>query len=198
MENLNHTLFALLNAPEHPSSLSLRTAIFFAKYAIWVLPVIIGIGWLKSGEFFRKSLLEGTTSGLVGLLIAQIIGLVWPHPRPFTIGVGHTFISHVGDPSFPSDHLTLLWAVAFSFLLDPRTRMAGLALAMLGVAVAWARIYVGVHFPFDMAGAALVAAFSAWLAALGARWFVSPVYGMASYCHQRLFRSWIQRGWVRP
>jgi undecaprenyl-diphosphatase len=76
--------------------------------------------------------------------------------------------------------------------------MAGLALAMLGVAVAWARIYVGVHFPFDMAGAALVAAFSAWLAALGARWFVSPVYGMASYCHQRLFRSWIQRGWVRP
>lgn len=33
------------------------------------------------------------------------------------IGLGHTLITHAADSSFPSDHLTLLWAVAFSFLM---------------------------------------------------------------------------------
>lgn len=197
MENLNFALFSALNAPAHPGALLLGLAIFFAEYAIWALPVIISIGWIKGNESLRKLLLECTASGLSGLLIAQLIGLLWPHPRPFMIGVGHTFISHVADSSFPSDHLTLLWAVAFSFLMAPRARMAGLALALLGLPIAWARIYVGVHFPYDMVGAALVAAFSAWLTTFCARWFMPSVYHLASYCHQRLFRPLIQRGWVR-
>jgi undecaprenyl-diphosphatase len=160
--------FCVADAPEHPNVLALRAAIFFAEYAIRILPIIIWCGWLKSHEGLRKLLLESTTSGL-GLLIAQIIGLVWSHPRPFMIGIGHTLISHVADSSFPSDHLTLLWAISFSFLLHRSTRMAGLALAVLGLPMAWARIYVGVHFPLDMVGAALVAIFSAGLASLTAR-----------------------------
>lgn len=197
MENLNHALFALLTASDHPGPMSLDAAIFFVEYAIWVLPIIISIAWLKGNEPVRKLLLEGTISGLSALLFAQIIGVVWPHPRPFMVGMGHTYLPHVADSSFPSDHLTLLWAVAFSFLLHQRTRMAGIALALLGVPMAWARIYLGVHFPFDMVGAALVAIFTAWLAALGAQWFIPPFYTVASYCHQRLFRRLIRRGWVR-
>ena len=126
MENLNHTIFLLLNAPEHPSRLLLAIATFFAEYAIWVIPAIIGIAWLRGSDHIRKVLLEATMSGLAGLLINQIIGLVWQHPRPFMIGLGHSLIPHAADSSFPSDHLTLLWAVAFSFLMHRSPRMAGL------------------------------------------------------------------------
>lgn len=197
MENLNQILFGLLNAPEHPGALALYAAVFFAVYAILALPAIIGIGWMRGREPLRKLLLEGSASGLIGLTIAQMIGALWPHPRPFMIGAGHTFISHVADASFPSDHLTLMWAVAFSFLLHHRSRTAGTALALLGLPVAWARIYVGVHFPFDMAGAALVAVVSARAARLAAPWFIPHAYRLASYCHQRLFHSLIRRGWVQ-
>ena len=197
MEDLNHALFLWLNAPEHPSTLLLAIATFFAEYAIWTLPAIIGIGWLRGSEHTRKVLLEATASGLAGLLINQIIGLVWQHPRPFTIGLGHTLIPHAADSSFPSDHLTLMWAVAFSFLMHRSPRLAGMALAFLGLPVAWARIYLGVHFPLDMVGAALVAALSAWLTFREVRLYLPATYNLALQLHRILFGKLIQMGWVR-
>ncbi|MBC3879532.1 undecaprenyl-diphosphatase [Undibacterium sp. FT79W] len=197
MEDLNHALFLWLNAPEHPSTLLLAIATFFAEYVIWALPAIIGIGWLRGSEHTRKVLLEATASGLVGLLINQIIGLIWQHPRPFMIGLGHTLIPHAADSSFPSDHLTLLWAVAFSFLMHRSPRMAGLALALLGLPVAWARIYLGVHFPLDMVGAALVAGLGAWLAFREMRVYLPATYNLALSVHRVLFGKLIQIGWVR-
>ena len=160
MENLNHALFLWMNVPVNPNTQLLAIATFFAEYVIWVIPVWITVGWLRGSEHTRKVLLEATAAGLAGLLINQIIGWLWQHPRPFMIGLGRTFISHAADSSFPSDHLTLLWSIAFSFLMHRRPRVAGLMLALLGLPVAWARIYLGVHFPFDMIGAALVAALS--------------------------------------
>jgi undecaprenyl-diphosphatase len=180
MENLNHALFLMLNAPEHPSALLLTIATFFAEYAIWVVPAVIAIGWLGGGERTRKVLLEATASGLAGLLISQVIGMVWQHPRPFMIGLGHTLLPHVADASFPSDHLTLLWAVAFSLLMHRSPRAAGAALALLGLPVAWARIYLGVHFPFDMVGAVLVAMLSAWLALRAATLYMPGTYRFAN------------------
>jgi undecaprenyl-diphosphatase len=197
MEDFNHALFLLLNASEHPSTLLLVIATFFAEYVIWVIPAIIGIGWLRGSEHTRKVLLEAAASGLAGLLINQIIGLVWQHPRPFLIGLGHTLIPHAADSSFPSDHLTLLWAVAFSFLMHRSPRTAGLILALLGLPVAWARIYLGVHFPLDMVGAALVAVLSAWLAFRELRLYLPAAYNLSLNLHRILFAKLIQIGWVR-
>lgn len=197
MEELNRTLFLMINASGHPNALMAAIAEFLAEYVIWTIPTIVGIAWLRGSERTRKVLLEATVSGLTGLLINQIIGLAWQHPRPFMIDLGHTLIPHAADSSFPSDHLTLIWAVAASFLMHRSSRMMGLALALSGIPVAWARIYLGVHFPLDMVGAALVAAFSAWLAFRAARLFVGPIYSIAIHVHRRLLGRLIQRGWVR-
>jgi undecaprenyl-diphosphatase len=147
MESLNQTLFLWLNAPEHPSALALTLATFFAEQLIWAVPLLIGIGWLRGSEAPRKAMLVATASGLLGLLINQAIGLAWFHPRPFMIGLGHTLIPHVANSSFPSDHLTLWWAVVFSLALQRGPRIAGIGLVLLGVPIAWARIYLGGSFP---------------------------------------------------
>lgn len=70
-------------------------------------------------------------------------------------------------------------------------------MALLGAPIAWARIYLGVHFPLDMLGAAVVAAFSAWLALREARWYLGPIYRVAAFIHRRLFGRLIALGWVR-
>lgn len=197
MESLDQTLFIWLNAPEHPSAFTLALAIFSAEHLIWAAPLLIGIGWLRGGEATRKTMLIATASGLLGLLINQLIGLVWSHPRPFMIGLGHTLIPHVADSSFPSDHLTLWWAIAFSFLWQRNLRIAGKALAVLGILIAWARIYLGVHFPFDMLGAIAVATLSAWLTLREARWYLEPGYRFATGIHHRIFGRLIALGWVR-
>lgn len=197
MESLNQTIFLSLNAPEHPSALALTLAVFFAERLMWAVPLLIGIGWLRGSEETRKTMLAATASGLLGLLINQLIGLVWSHPRPFMIGLGHNLIPHVADSSFPSDHLTLWWAVAFSLVLQRGPRIAGVALALLGVPIAWARIYLGVHFPFDMLGAIAVAALSAWLTLREARWYLEPSYRLSTGIHRRIFGRLIASGWVR-
>lgn len=184
MEPLNQAFFLWLNAPEHPNTLVVTLASFFAEWLIWAAPALIGIGWLRGNENARKAMLVATASGTLALLVNQIIGLSWSHPRPFMIGMGHTLIPHVADSSFPSDHLTLWWAVAFSLLLQRGLRCAGLVLALLGSPIAWARIFLGVHFPLDMLSAAVVAAFSAWLALRGARWFLGPIYRVATCIHR--------------
>ena len=178
------------------SALLLAIATFFANDAIWVIPAVIGVGWLRGSESTRKVLLEASVSGLAGLLINQIIGLVWQHPRPFMIGLGHTLIPHAADSSFPSDHLTLLWAVAVSMLRHRGPRLAGVALAVLGFPVAWARIYLGVHFPLDMVGAAGVATLSAWLAFREVSWYLPFTYKLATRLHRVLFGKLIRIGWV--
>ncbi len=197
MKEFNEALFLLINASEHPNAALLAIARVFAEYAIWVVPIALAIGWLRGNERTRLIMLEAAASGLAGLLINQVIILFWHHPRPFMIGLGHTYLTHAADSSFPSDHLTLLWAVSFSFLMHRRPRIAGLALTLLGLPIAWARIYLGVHFPLDMVGAALVAGLSAWLLFREERWLIEPIYDAAIRIHSRFFAFLIQRGWIR-
>ncbi|AUH49988.1 undecaprenyl-diphosphatase [Chromobacterium sp. ATCC 53434] len=197
LKGLNFALFASLNAPAHPAPAILYLAMFCAEGLIWAIPAGIGLAWLRGGESARKAALAAAMAGLAGLLLNQLIGLAWPHPRPFMIGLGHTLIPHAADSSFPSDHLTLWWSAAFSLLLRLDCRRVGYALAALGLAMAWARIYLGVHFPFDMAGAAATALAAAWLAGPQHQPHLEPIYRLALRARRLLFGRLIVAGWLR-
>lgn len=164
LEHANQALFLVINAPAHPDTFMIGLATVFAQYAIWLLPALgLLAGWRGTRQVRRVWILA-TVAAVIGLLVNLAIGQVWPHPRPFMIGVGFTHIAHAPDASFPSDHLTVLWSAAFALLWNPMGRRAGAMLALLGLPMAWGRIYLGVHFPFDMAGSLLVGMSAAWAA----------------------------------
>ena len=197
MELWNTELFLLLNASDPPNYFARLLAVLLADYAIFLVPLMLVFGWLRGDASRRMLMLEATASGLFALLINQAIGLVWQHPRPFMVGLGHTLITHVADSSFPSDHLTLLLAVALSFMISARSLICGAVLLTLALPMAWARIYLGVHFPLDMAGAALVGAACA-AAFYGLRkGLIKPMLMPAERLYRRLFAPLIHRGWVR-
>lgn len=198
MQELNEALFLLINASADPNALLVAMAKVFANQLIWLAPLALVLGWLRGSEPVRRLMLEATVSALAGLLINQVIGLLWQTPRPFVLGIGHTLIPHAPDSSFPSDHLTLMWSVAFSFLMHQRPRFAGVLLALLGLPMAWARIYLGVHFPLDMAGAALVSVLSAYLCFREQGWYMNSIYRWTMALYRRLFSLPIRLGWVRP
>jgi undecaprenyl-diphosphatase len=197
MEYWNQTLFLLLNAAPHASGIVVEAAHMLAGELIWIVPLGMIFGWLRGSTVTRHALVAAMASGLVALLINQLIGLLWYHPRPFEAGIGRTLMRHVQDSSFPSDHVTLIWAVAFSLLLHERFRAVGWTLAFLGLPVAWARIYLGVHFPMDMLGAALVAFGSAWLTLGEEHRFVAPVVRVVQRPYRRVFSGLINKGWMR-
>jgi undecaprenyl-diphosphatase len=194
MDHWNTALFLLLNASDPPNPIARMLATLFADYVIFLVPLMLVAGWLRGDASRRKLMLEATACGLFALLINQAIGLVWQHPRPFMIGVGHTLIPHVADSSFPSDHLTLLLAVAFTFVIRARWLICGVILLVLALPVAWARIYLGVHFPLDMAGAAVIAAASAAMCFVLRN--IQPVFQHAEPLYRWLFAPLIRRGWV--
>jgi len=196
MESFNNALFLWLNAPAHPNAIVLTAAIAIAQYLIWIIPVFIVTGWLRGAANTRRLVFVAAVSGAIGLLINQAIALLWWHPRPFMIPLGHTFLVHAPDSSFPSDHLTFWWAVAFCVLAQGRRRL-GILLAVSGLPIAWARIYVGVHFPLDMVGAAFVAVASTWISLRIKKWYLPLIFPFAIKVHRKLFGKLITIGWIR-
>ncbi|MHB1621205.1 MAG: undecaprenyl-diphosphatase [Sulfuricella sp.] len=160
MENMNLHLFDLLNAGPGLSGWPLYFAIAAAEYLIYAVPVGLAVGWLWGSSRNRSTILAATLVGLLALGINQLINLAWFHPRPFMMHVGYNYLSHAPDSSFPSDHVTLLWAIGLVFVTRPGTRLSGAVVLLFAMLAAWARVYLGVHFPLDMAGAVLVATLS--------------------------------------
>ena len=72
------------------------------------------------------------------------------------MGLGPTLIFYAPDSSFPSDHAAVFSALEITLLMGSEGVLAVLTI-IAGIAVAWARIFLGVHFPLDMLGAGFVA-----------------------------------------
>lgn len=157
LEELNLQLFALINAPDKPLSLVVDTAVFAASYAIYVLPLLLAGIWLWGETSKRGGLATTFIAAEIALGFNQVIGMIWFHPRPFMVPVGNTLIEHAADSSFPSDHVTFMMAVAIGLWWLAGGRLAAVLSALLAILVAWSRIFIGVHFPFDMAGGLLTA-----------------------------------------
>ncbi|MFP6560376.1 phosphatase PAP2 family protein [Paraburkholderia sp. B3] len=197
IEAFNQAIFLQLNATPATPHWLVAASLFIARYVIWAVPIMLGCMWLSGGDNQRKTAVHATFVAFVALGINQLIGIVWYHPRPFAISLGYTFLAHAPDSSFPSDHATLLSAIAFTLLYDGK-RLFGALIVAANITVAWARVFVGVHFPFDMAGAALIAWSTCLLSAPLWRVAGEP-FSRALIAAYRKVVAWpINRGWLRP
>ncbi len=129
---------------------------FSAEILIYVLALGLVIAWLRRSTEMQQALVYAGLVGAVALLINQLIGMVWYHPRPFEIGLGYTLLAHRPETSFPSDHATVFFSVTLALIRWPGVRKLGIALIPISLLVAWSRIWLGIHFPLDMLGSLLV------------------------------------------
>ena len=111
----------------------------------------------------------------IAIVIEALIGAFSSHPRPFAAGFGPAWMSHAVNNSMPSTHVTLTWIMAIALALR-KQRVMSIVLFALGGVLAWARIYVGIHWPADMVGAAVSACLSVALAYAIARAGLSMLY----------------------
>jgi undecaprenyl-diphosphatase len=158
--NVDHELVEASRAFEHP----LLTAVFVVLSAWWVKgPLLVGLGlW---SDLWRRRLplafaAAAAATGVASLLV-HVLKQAFDRERPPVADPDlGSLVAIPGNPSFPSGHSATAFAAATAVaILCPRMRPWALALA---AAVALSRVYLRVHFPFDViVGAALGAGIGA-------------------------------------
>ena len=190
IEGVNRSLFLALNAPAGLAGISLNLAVGAAKYSIVVLAGIVVWRGLLGKSRDRNLLIHVVIAVVPALATNYLIGLALFHPWPFMLGLGHTYLAHLPEASFPSDHATFMWTIAFGLLYWSPTRPSSWIALLLAALTSWARIFLGVHFPFDIAGSMAVALLSVAaltpFRAVTARRIVEPIEAVYVFITQRL------------
>ena len=119
-------------------------------------------------------------SAVLALLVNAVLGHLWFHARPFADHPKQTvlLVHHGADNSFPSDHASVAFAVAFAVLMFHRR--LGVLLVAVAVGVGLDRILVGVHYPIDVAASVLVGLGAALVVTIPGRRYVVWVVRQAS------------------
>ncbi|MCK9512360.1 MAG: phosphatase PAP2 family protein [Pigmentiphaga sp.] len=152
---MNFLMFSALNAGSSPSPLVVSLALFFSKYAPYCLMAYCGVAFVFGNARLRATLFVTVIAALVAAAISWLLGRYAYSPRPFVDSVGHVLLEHKDNASFPSNHMMFMMIFAASFL-QGRYIKTGLAFFALALAIGWSRIYLGVHYPVDIAGGALI------------------------------------------
>jgi len=141
LSNLIHSLAGQSSTADALARFAANDVVYFAIFVI---------AWLFLRLPSLRPSLAAVTAALVAVALAALIGTVYYVARPFVVEHFTPLIQHAADASFPSDHLAAMGAVVAAAWMVAR-RLA-LATAAASFVVAFARVYVGVHWVTDVAG----------------------------------------------
>lgn len=121
---------------------------------VWLaLGLVLSLAWRRWQPFVLVLLADAAADGLAGIFKAAF-GVHRPAEQGDLLGVPHS-------RSFPSGHTATSFACATVIaFLSPR---AAVFVYPLAAAIAYSRLYVGVHWPTDVIGGALLGVATALL-----------------------------------
>lgn len=127
--------------------------ILFAEYVQYAFVLLILMLWLVNKSNFRVIAFQAMFSFTLAYSINRFIELIIYRERPFISHDVIQLVQHSANSSFPSDHATSAIVIAFTlWLASHRYKHIWVLLA---IGVAFSRIWVGVHYPFDVAAGIL-------------------------------------------
>jgi undecaprenyl-diphosphatase len=134
----------------------------FANYLIYLLPIVFIWLWIydKKGKFTAMRAL--LSAGLAFLGFAHLIGQFVHRARPFDVGGVRELLFHRPDYSFPSDHATVFFAVAFSFWFSGNKKL-GTVFFILAIINSVFRVATGLHWPSDILAGAVFGLIAAYI-----------------------------------
>ena len=106
IERLNRVVFLKMNAGSGSATWAVDGAIVVANHLIYLIPAVLLTMWLWGDGAKRNLAVRGFLVAMIGVALNQTIGLLWEHPRPFMIGLGHALLPHAPDSSYPNDHMS--------------------------------------------------------------------------------------------
>ena len=139
-----------------------------ARYLVFAIAAAVVIYWVigrgRQRAVNQAMVVGAVVAALLGLATASLIQHFYVHPRPFVDRQDvMLLINHSADPSLPSEHAVVAFSLAGAALWSRRL-LLGSGLLLAAAALGFARIYVGLHYPADIAVAAGVGLLTSFLA----------------------------------
>lgn len=140
----------------------------------------LGLIWIALGLallLFRKTRVTGVLL-LLSLALAHVLNTLvlkelFGRQRPFEALEGvRLLITPPGEASFPSGHAATAFASSVVLIYRERGLLRWLP-CLLAILIAFSRIYVGVHYPLDVLGGAIVGTLIALLVSILAKTIIS-------------------------
>ncbi|MDM5154971.1 undecaprenyl-diphosphatase [Bacillus sp. DX1.1] len=134
--------------------------VFLAEYMLYFLCLGIVVYWFTRTNTNRMMVIHAVTAFILAEILGKMVGHLHSHYQPFAV-LSHVnkLIEHDIDNSFPSDHSIMFFSICVSFWLVRKKE--GWLWLVLAFCVAFSRIWVGVHYPVDVATGALFGIISA-------------------------------------
>lgn len=166
---MNYHLFEIIN--RHAGSNELLDDVM--KWAsAWLIFIMLAVALVPVVVAFRRSGIAPLLRVAAALLLAFVVGQLVNHLnhqlRPFQTHTVHQLVPHDGGVSLPSDHATAAFALAVAVAAFLSWRW-GVALIVLAAVIGFSRVWVGVHYPGDIAAGAVIGAAAVAVVALGER-----------------------------
>jgi undecaprenyl-diphosphatase len=135
---------------------------------------------------------SGFAAAALGYIVAFVIHHIWARPRPYvTHAIRHPW-SHATDASFPSDHTTVSFAIAFAVLAIDLP--AGVIFVVIAALIGIGRLFIGAHYPSDVLAGIVIGLVVAGVVVRLLPRFVSWVVSYVERVSDPLLRPLWQRG----
>jgi undecaprenyl-diphosphatase len=164
---MNSALFDAINDLANHGAIPDDLAKWAAQYLLYAIVFVVAGMWFVGRSVEkganRRTILEGIVSALIGLGIVALIQHFYQHPRPFVDRNDvDLLIPHSADSSFPSEHVIVASALAGAFIWNQR--WLGIPLLCGTLALSFARVMVGIHYPADVVASIALGLVISWIA----------------------------------
>lgn len=152
---MNQTLFHIINNLAGQWPWFDKIAIFSAVY-VWIIMTltVLALAVINFKKWKDLAIVAVISAGVARGVFVTIIKWLYVHPRPELVTTVHAIVKADAENSFPSGHATFVFALAAGVYFY--NKKLGVWFYILAALVSIARVFIGVHWPYDIiAGAAL-------------------------------------------
>ncbi|MGN7326896.1 undecaprenyl-diphosphatase [Bacillus pumilus] len=160
MRRFNEDLFRWVNQLSIDHGYLNPIFIGLAEYTVLLAALMCLFVWFQNrSRYNRAMVVSAGLTFILAELLGKIAGVFYFNQQPFAeMSHVNLLIQKEVNNSFPSDHTIFIFSVCLIFWLFHKRHVYWLFVAC---AVGFSRIWVGVHYPFDVLAGAIIASLTA-------------------------------------